>query len=106
MPQPLRSFLFAIAIFAAFSIMPVYAEQALRKPKMFGIGQPASIEDLPPGPIRERLESLPLQARERALEWLQRLEFPAADLNIMQIDDQGAVLYAEPMLPLPEAEQN
>ena len=108
MSQHLKPFLFAAALIAGFGSMPVSAGQASNQPKMFGIGQPASIEELPPGPIRDRLESLTPSARDRALEWLQGLEFPAADLEAMQIDDQGGVLFVEPMppLPLPDAEQN
>ena len=76
------------------------------QPRMYGKGQPASIGDLPPGRVRERLKSLPPPARERALEWLQRLEFPAADLDALQIDDEGGIFFVEPMLPPPLPAEN
>ena len=69
------------------------------QPRMYGKGQPASIGDLPPGRVRERLESLQPRARQRALDWLQRLEFPAADLDTLQINDGGGVFFVDPMLP-------
>ena len=36
----------------------------------FGLGQPQSTKDLPPGQLRNRLESLPPQASSKALRWL------------------------------------
>jgi len=97
MSQFPKSLLLAALLSSALGTLPVHAGQAVGHSLMFGIGQPAGIEDLPPGPTRDRLEALPQPARERALEWLQGLEFPAADLDAMQIDDQGGVFYVEPM---------
>jgi len=95
-------FIVLIAVLlAASGVAWTQPDHGAAEPRMFGIGQPANIDDLPPGRIQERLASLPPPARARALEWLQRLEFPAADLEVMQIDDQGGVLYIEPLLPSP-----
>ncbi len=74
------------------------------KPEMFGKGHPFSVGDLPPGRTREKLESLPAPARERAIEWLHGFEFPKKDLESMVIDDEGAVLYVDPVPPLPAAD--
>ena len=49
--------------------------------RIFGVGAPLQLEDLPPGRAKSRLESLPPPARQRALEWLQRFSFPEADLE-------------------------
>jgi len=108
MQQRPKPYLLAAVLFAGTTFISLHAGQTLNPPKMFGIGEPVSIGDLPAGATRDRLASLRPVARERALEWLQRLEFPEADLELMQIDDQGGVLFVEPMLPpsLPDAEQN
>ncbi len=97
----------AVALSAAIVTALALPTHAGGQPPMYGKGQPASIEELPPGRIRDRLESLSPAARERALEWLQRLEFPASDLEVLQIDDQGGILYADPMPPpLPDDERD
>ena len=101
MPKVLTTVVTAAALCAAISAPLAQPEATISQPLMFGKGQPASIEDLPPGRVRERLESLQPPARTRALEWLQRLEFPAADLEVLQIDDEGGVLFVDPMLPPP-----
>ena len=64
---------------------------------MLGKGHPFHIADLPRGRLRDRLESLPWDARERAVRWLHRFTFPAHDLESMEIDDDGAVRYVEPL---------
>ncbi len=69
---------------------------------MLGKGQAFSTWDLPPGRVRSRLESLPFGSRQRGLKWLRRFKFPAADLETMHVDDEGGVLYAEPVPDLPE----
>jgi hypothetical protein len=96
-----KPFLIVAVLSVPFSTALAQPDNAESQPTMFGKGEPASIEDLPPGRIRDRLESLSPTARERALEWLQRLEFPAADLDAMQIDDEGGVLYVDPVMPAP-----
>ena len=55
----------------------------------FGLGQPQSTKDLPPGQFRNRLESLPPQASSKALRWLQIFSFPTGDLDTIKVDDQG-----------------
>ena len=62
----------------------------------FGIGRPIGPEQLPPGRMRERLESLPAPARQRALAWLQSFSFPAEDIESIEIDANGGVFYADP----------
>jgi PKD repeat protein len=67
--------------------------------KMFGKGHPFTVEDLPPGRTREKLQSLSGPAQARALEWLHRFEFPAQDVDALIISDEGDVLYADPVPP-------
>ncbi|MGD2055786.1 MAG: hypothetical protein PVJ15_03195 [Gammaproteobacteria bacterium] len=85
------SFLFALSAASAF----LCAQSTQAAAAVFGPGAPAHIEELPAGDFRRSLESLPSPARQRALSWLQVLEFPAQDLQYMQVDKQGSIYYAD-----------
>jgi len=67
--------------------------------RSYGIGQPQTIQDLPPGQLRKDLEGLPAKARGKALGWLQRFEFPVEDLNSLHVNAQGEINYADTFLP-------
>ncbi len=67
--------------------------------RSYGIGQPQTIQDLPPGQFRKDLEGLPAKARGKALGWLQRFEFPVEDLNSLHVNAQGEINYADTFLP-------
>ena len=56
---------------------------------------PSRVEDLPPGRARAQLERLPAKARERAMAWLHRFNFPVEDLNSIEVDAAGNVAYAD-----------
>ncbi len=64
----------------------------------YGIGQPKSTRDLPPGQLRKKLEGLPAKARGKALGWLQQISFPAEDLESLSVNSDGAIYYAEPVV--------
>lgn len=52
-----------------------------------------SAEDLPAGRLQRDLDRLPLPARARALDRLNRFEFPAADHRSLHVDREGGVFY-------------
>jgi hypothetical protein len=69
---------------------PTYAQSEQGKSsRVFGQGHPQSVQALPAGKLRNRLESLPPQARSKALRWLQDFSFPEADLATIEIDNNG-----------------
>ena len=78
-----------IAVSAAFS------RSADAGVVFFGRGAPATIESLPAGDFRQSVDSLPTQSRERALSWLQAIEFSEQDLPYMKVDPQGGIYYAD-----------
>ena len=45
------------------------------------------------------METLPAPARQRALSWLHRFNFPAADTDYLTVDPEGGVLYVDSFLP-------
>lgn len=66
--------------------------------KQFTPGSWSRFDELPAGRLRWRLDRLPAQARQRALEALQSVHFPAQDLvgDSLQVDDGGNIYYADP----------
>jgi hypothetical protein len=69
---------------------------------MFGKDAPFQITDLPvQSQLRQRLESLPGPARQRAMSWLHSFAFPENDLESLQVDDDGGVFYSDTQKPKP-----
>lgn len=89
-------FLFGSVFLAA----PVFAQsdQGLAS-RVFGQGQPENVSELPPGQLKQRLASLPPQARARGLQWLQDISFTGTDLESLRLDDEGGVMFADFLLP-------
>jgi hypothetical protein len=73
--------------------------------RQFGLGQPQRVQDLPPGQLKRRLETLPPQASANALRWLQDISFTGTDLEVLKVDDEGGVFFADTLLPDPELAQ-
>ncbi|MGD2057019.1 MAG: hypothetical protein PVJ15_09455 [Gammaproteobacteria bacterium] len=73
----------------------VYLQSAAAAASFFGRGAPASVDSLPAGDLRNSLESLPAKSRERALSWLQAVEFSQQDLPYIKVDPQGGIYYAD-----------
>jgi len=65
--------------------------------RSYGIGQPKTTQDLPPGQFRKDLEGLPANARGKALGWLQGFSFPAQDVKSLRVNADGAIYYADPV---------
>ncbi|MBL4782081.1 MAG: tandem-95 repeat protein [Porticoccaceae bacterium] len=60
---------------------------------------PFGLEDLPPGRTRDKIETLPLAAQERAVAWLNSFSFHESDLAYIRVDDEGGVFYQDTTLP-------
>ena len=67
----------------------------------YGMGQPKTTQDLPPGQLRRNLEALPDHAKEKALKRLQRIEFPAQDIDQLRVTPNGDILYTDPAINEP-----
>lgn len=68
-------------------------------PRAYGVGHPFELQDLPFGDFRDRLESLPEPARNKAMAWLHRFSFTEQDLGYLRVDDAGGIYYADTYLP-------
>jgi len=73
--------------------------QTTADPRAYGLGHPFTLENLPFGDFRNRLESLPAPARSRAMNWLHRFSFTDRDLDFLRIDAGGGVYYADTFTP-------
>jgi hypothetical protein len=62
-----------------------------------------SLDQLPAGRFRTELENLPAVAQARALQWLRSVHFTDMDLADLYVDQNGGVLYACAIDPLPDA---
>jgi hypothetical protein len=69
------------------------ANEAGGPPAFFPAGAERRLEDLPPGPFRDRLAQLPPESRGRAMEWLRGFSFPAADVASLHVDAHGGICY-------------
>lgn len=97
----LRFFLFSLLLPGlVVTAGPVFAQtDPGLAARQFGIGQPENISDLPPGQLRDKLQSLPPQVSARALQWLQDISFTGTDLEVLRVDDAGNVLFVDTLLP-------
>ena len=66
--------------------------------RLFGLGQPNSINELPVGEFRSALEALSPTARGKALSELRRLTTPAQDFPYMRVDKRGHIHYVDPVV--------
>jgi hypothetical protein len=73
----------------------VAAESANAARGYFGHGAPSGAAALPAGEFRSSLESLPAGDQQRAIQWLQSIEFTGHDLEAMRVDRQGGIYYAD-----------
>ena len=90
-----RTRVLTAAVAAAASLLAVAPADAQTK-RVFGVGEPASISELPGGPFRSALEALPPQARGRALGILKQSTVPVEDFDHMRADRRGNILYVDP----------
>lgn len=67
---------------------------ASSKPMVFGENGPVTIESVPRGRFRNQLMGISPAAREKALKALGELRIPILDVNSLQVDGDGMLLYA------------
>ncbi len=63
--------------------------------KQYGIGSPKNVDELPNGKLKKQIQALPENAKGKALGWLQRISFPAEDVDNLDINSNGDVGYIE-----------
>ena len=78
-----------------FCNLQLPAQPATTPPRQFPPGSAWVIDDLPKGLFRESLEKLPEPARERAMGWLRKMHFTELDAEMLRVDAEGGVYYAD-----------
>jgi hypothetical protein len=63
--------------------------------KEFPQGAVRAFQDLPGGRLREQIERLPAQARDRAVAWLGNIHFTVEDLDTIHVDAGGGIFYID-----------
>lgn len=86
----MRRFLLGLSLFLLSFSSPLRAQS----PRFFEAGRARSLEELPPSPLRTRLENLANPARARALAHLATFGFPAEDTRSLRCGSDGSVYYA------------
>lgn len=79
---------------AAIAPLSVPAQTNAASERMLGAGRLQKASDLPAGAFRSRLEALSPRARNRALEWLNGLQFPPEDAASLRATGAGEIYYA------------
>lgn len=100
-----RIVLFCLCVvIATTSAFAQSQEQAAARGRQFPRGTLKRLEDLPKGRFLERTSRLSPTARQRALEWLQRMDVTETDLEMLHADDEGAIFFADEfeLAPVPE----
>ncbi len=74
---------------------PSPAQAAAGGVARFAPGQLRSIDQLPPGQLRRKIESLSPQAQANALHWLQKISLTGADYDQLRSDIGGGIFVAD-----------
>ncbi len=83
------------ALGAALAVGSFSGPAVAESSRMYGAEAPFGVGELPPGQLRSALESLPAEARSRALNWLHSFSFPEQDLVFLRADAEGAIYYVD-----------
>ncbi len=86
--------LFSLAAFGDFALEAAENATAHRS-RQFPPGAVTRSEDLPASKFRGRLESLPSGPRGHALDQLKRFHFTELDLDSLDTDEEGTILYVD-----------
>jgi len=67
----------------------------------FGLGMPVALQisDLPESKLRTKLNMLSSIAQQKALKTLRKLSFTDQDLQYLQVDNNGGILFVDSFLP-------
>ena len=86
------------SILLCFFVTALVAGSAAQEPrgkKEFPPGLLRRVEDLPPSRLRDQIERLPVQARDRAVASLGNFHFTTEDLASLHADSGGGIFYAD-----------
>lgn len=92
-----NTFLFTIFSFLFFSLANIAVAQTMGNLKSFGRGSPFTLEDLPPGLLKQNLRQLSGPAKDKAMNWLHNFEFTELDVADLRVDSDGGIFFVDPL---------
>ncbi|WP_374089392.1 Ig-like domain-containing protein [Methylomicrobium lacus] len=115
----MRQINFYLSVAITLALLIALTEVAIAKPasrhdprtqagphsgKMYGKGAPFQIEDLPArSHLRHALERLSRAGKLKAMRRLHEFSFPEADIESLEVDQEGGVFYSDTVIPEPVA---
>ena len=77
----------------SLNLLPLTTATAAKS--QFGKDHPFTLNELPPGQLKQDLQRLPAPAQAKAMAWLHRFNFPASDAAMLRADAQGGIHYQD-----------
>lgn len=77
----------------SLNLLPLTTASATKS--QFGKDHPFTLDELPPGLLKQDLQRLPPSARQKAMAWLHSFNFPANDAAMLRADAQGGIHYQD-----------
>ena len=77
----------------SLNLLPLATATAAKS--QFGKDHPFTLNELPPGQLKQDLQRLPPSAQQKAMAWLHRFNFPANDAALLHADPQGGIHYQD-----------
>ncbi|MES2982348.1 MAG: MBG domain-containing protein [Verrucomicrobiota bacterium] len=85
----------ALLLFFSFSASSAFSQ--VIADRTYGKDHPFTIQELPAGKLKTKLETLSPQSKEKAMQWLHQLTFKAFDAaEHLRVDDNGGVFMICP----------
>jgi hypothetical protein len=75
------------------------AVDAKEKGRVYGVGHPFNLSELPQGELSDKLKKLSTSSRDKAKHWLDKVQFHDHDLPYMRTDNDGGIYIADPANP-------
>jgi chitodextrinase len=90
--------LFTPFLALAITTIPMLAYSQNNDGKHFGKHAPFTIDDLPSGEVKAKLQKLSDAPKKKAMDWLHTFSFTDDDLNYLKVDNEGGVYYSDTFL--------
>ncbi|GLX77114.1 hypothetical protein tinsulaeT_04540 [Thalassotalea insulae] len=80
----------------SLSSLAVIPPSVAENTKAYGKGKPFTLDELPPGILKQQLQQLPSTSKSRAMSWLHSFDFTELDVPYLRADDGGGIFYQDP----------
>lgn len=77
------------------TLLLLFSSVLAHSSRQFGLGHAFAIDSLPAGKLKDRLQSLPAPARDKAMKWLHEFSFTEQDVKHLRADNEGGIFYSD-----------